>query len=81
MPRMRCKFLPCIHRLRTLDVMSFAEPTRRSGGSFVSQLCIRGEPDNAFRELIVRIFAQDRVIVESQRPEELPLDLSEELTS
>ena len=25
------------------------------------------------------IFAQDRVIVESQRPEELPVDLSEEL--
>jgi phenylpropionate dioxygenase-like ring-hydroxylating dioxygenase large terminal subunit len=37
------------------------------------------QPDDAFRELIHTIFAQDRVIVESQRPEELPLDLSEEL--
>jgi phenylpropionate dioxygenase-like ring-hydroxylating dioxygenase large terminal subunit len=37
------------------------------------------QPDDAFRELIQTIFAQDRVIVESQRPEELPLDLSEEL--
>jgi phenylpropionate dioxygenase-like ring-hydroxylating dioxygenase large terminal subunit len=31
------------------------------------------------RQLIHTIFAQDRAIVERQRPEELPLDLSEEL--
>jgi phenylpropionate dioxygenase-like ring-hydroxylating dioxygenase large terminal subunit len=37
------------------------------------------QPDDPFRELIKAIFVQDRRIVESQRPEELPLDLSEEL--
>jgi vanillate O-demethylase monooxygenase subunit len=37
------------------------------------------QPDDDFRTLISAIFAQDRTIVESQRPEELPLDLREEL--
>ena len=37
------------------------------------------QPDDSFRELIRTVVAQDRVIVESQRPEELPLDMSEEL--
>jgi phenylpropionate dioxygenase-like ring-hydroxylating dioxygenase large terminal subunit len=37
------------------------------------------QPDDAFRTLISTIFAQDRTIVESQRPEALPLDLTEEL--
>jgi phenylpropionate dioxygenase-like ring-hydroxylating dioxygenase large terminal subunit len=37
------------------------------------------QADDPFRELIRTIFAQDRAIVESQRPEELPIDLSEEL--
>jgi phenylpropionate dioxygenase-like ring-hydroxylating dioxygenase large terminal subunit len=37
------------------------------------------QPDDDFRTLISTIFAQDRTIVESQRPEELPLDLSGEL--
>jgi len=35
--------------------------------------------DDDSRELIHTIFAQDRAIVERQRPEELPVDLSEEL--
>jgi len=47
--------------------------------TFSSRNFALDEPDNAFRELIHTIFAQDRVIVERQRPEELPLDLSEEL--
>jgi phenylpropionate dioxygenase-like ring-hydroxylating dioxygenase large terminal subunit len=46
---------------------------------FSSRNFARDEPDDAFRELIQAIFAQDRVIVESQRPEELPIDLSNEL--
>jgi phenylpropionate dioxygenase-like ring-hydroxylating dioxygenase large terminal subunit len=37
------------------------------------------KPDAVFREIIQRVVAQDRRMVESQRPEELPLDLSEEL--
>ena len=37
------------------------------------------KPDSMFREIIQRVVAQDRRMVESQRPEELPLDLSEEL--
>jgi phenylpropionate dioxygenase-like ring-hydroxylating dioxygenase large terminal subunit len=37
------------------------------------------QPDTPFRELISTIMEQDREIVETQRPEELPLDLSEEL--
>jgi vanillate O-demethylase monooxygenase subunit len=37
------------------------------------------QPDDDFRALISTIFGQDRTVVESQRPEELPLDLSEEL--
>jgi hypothetical protein len=37
------------------------------------------QPDDHFRELIHTIMEQDHVIVETQRPEELPLDLSEEL--
>jgi phenylpropionate dioxygenase-like ring-hydroxylating dioxygenase large terminal subunit len=45
--------------------------------SFSSRNFALARPDDAFRELIQTIFAQDRVIAESQRPEELPLDLSE----
>ncbi len=47
--------------------------------TFSSRNFALDQPDDAFRELIQTIFAQDRTIVESQRPEELPLDLSEEL--
>jgi phenylpropionate dioxygenase-like ring-hydroxylating dioxygenase large terminal subunit len=47
--------------------------------TFSSRNFALDQPDDAFRELIQTILAQDRVIVESQRPEELPLDLSEEL--
>jgi phenylpropionate dioxygenase-like ring-hydroxylating dioxygenase large terminal subunit len=47
--------------------------------TFSSRNFALDQPDDAFRELIQTIFAQDRVIVESQRPEELPLDLAEEL--
>ena len=37
------------------------------------------EPDEKFRQFSLAVAEQDRVIVESQRPEALPLDLSEEL--
>jgi phenylpropionate dioxygenase-like ring-hydroxylating dioxygenase large terminal subunit len=47
--------------------------------TFSSRNFALDQPDDAFRELIQTIFAQDRLIVESQRPEELPMDLSEEL--
>ena len=47
--------------------------------TFSSRNFALDQPDDAFRELIQVIFAQDRKIVESQRPEELPLDLTEEL--
>jgi vanillate O-demethylase monooxygenase subunit len=47
--------------------------------TFSSRNFALDRPDDAFRELIQTIFAQDRVIVERQRPEELPLDLSDEL--
>jgi phenylpropionate dioxygenase-like ring-hydroxylating dioxygenase large terminal subunit len=36
-------------------------------------------PDENFDEFTLRLFAQDRVIVESQRPEQIPTDLREEL--
>jgi hypothetical protein len=36
-------------------------------------------PDEAFNRFSLTIREQDRVIVENQRPEELPLDLAEEL--
>lgn len=36
-------------------------------------------PDDTFREFSREIFAQDRRIVEMQRPEEIPVDLKEEL--
>lgn len=47
--------------------------------AFSSRNFALDQPDDSFRELIRTILAQDRVIVESQRPEELPIDLSEEL--
>jgi hypothetical protein len=47
--------------------------------TFSSRNFALDQPDDAFRELIEVIFAQGRKIVESQRPEELPLDLTEEL--
>jgi phenylpropionate dioxygenase-like ring-hydroxylating dioxygenase large terminal subunit len=47
--------------------------------TFSSRNFALDQQDDAFRELIQTIFAQDRLIVESQRPEELPMDLSEEL--
>jgi phenylpropionate dioxygenase-like ring-hydroxylating dioxygenase large terminal subunit len=37
------------------------------------------KPDAVFREVMQQVIAQDRRMVESQRPEELPLDLREEL--
>jgi phenylpropionate dioxygenase-like ring-hydroxylating dioxygenase large terminal subunit len=37
------------------------------------------EPDTQWKEFTDRILAQDRVIVEAQRPEEIPTDLREEL--
>ncbi|MGH2788743.1 MAG: Rieske 2Fe-2S domain-containing protein [Actinomycetota bacterium] len=36
-------------------------------------------PDDDFRQLSVDVFAQDARVVQSQRPEEIPLDLKEEL--
>jgi len=50
-----------------------------SSYTFSSRNFALDQPDDAFREIIKTIFAQDRVIVESQRPEELPVDLTEEL--
>jgi len=37
------------------------------------------QSDESFREVMRTVIGQDRVIVENQRPEELPIDLSEEL--
>jgi hypothetical protein len=37
------------------------------------------ESNEKFRKFSMEVAEQDRVIVESQRPEDLPLDLSEEL--
>jgi len=37
------------------------------------------EADEQFRQFSTAVFAQDRRIVESQRPQELPLDLSDEI--
>ena len=37
------------------------------------------QPDDLLNQKHQTIFAQDKVIVEAQRPEELPTDLSEEL--
>jgi phenylpropionate dioxygenase-like ring-hydroxylating dioxygenase large terminal subunit len=45
---------------------------------FIARNYALDEPDEAFRQFSMKIAEQDRVIVESQRPEELPLDLSEE---
>ena len=36
-------------------------------------------PDEAIRAYNSMVLEQDRVVVENQRPEELPLDLSDEL--
>ena len=36
-------------------------------------------PDSTFRDFQDKIFSQDEVILESQRPEQLPLDLAAEL--
>ena len=47
--------------------------------AFSSRSFALGEPDDVFQQVAQTIFDQDRVVVESQRPEELPLDLSEEL--
>jgi phenylpropionate dioxygenase-like ring-hydroxylating dioxygenase large terminal subunit len=37
------------------------------------------ELDEAFREFSLKVFAQDRRVVESQRPEQIPLSLREEM--
>ena len=47
--------------------------------AFTSRNFALDQPDDEWRKMAQLIFGQDRVIVESQRPEELPLDLSEEL--
>jgi phenylpropionate dioxygenase-like ring-hydroxylating dioxygenase large terminal subunit len=47
--------------------------------AFSSRNFALDHPDDEWRKMTQLIFDQDRVIVERQRPEELPLDLSEEL--
>ena len=37
------------------------------------------EHDGLFRDFSLHVFAQDRVVVESQRPEQIPLDLRDEM--
>lgn len=37
------------------------------------------EHDDLFREFSLTVFGQDRVVVESQRPEQIPLDLRDEM--
>jgi len=46
---------------------------------FLSRNYALDEPDERFRQFSLTVAEQDRVVVESQRPEALPLDLSEEL--
>jgi phenylpropionate dioxygenase-like ring-hydroxylating dioxygenase large terminal subunit len=40
---------------------------------------LEAEHDDLFRDFSLQVFAQDRVVVESQRPEEIPLDLRDEM--
>lgn len=37
------------------------------------------QPDDAYADLLLKVMEQDRIIVESQRPERIPTDLREEL--
>src|SRR5262249_14599415 len=46
---------------------------------FVARNFARDESDEKFRKFSLEVAEQDRVVVENQRPEALPLDLSEEL--
>jgi phenylpropionate dioxygenase-like ring-hydroxylating dioxygenase large terminal subunit len=46
---------------------------------FVTRNHRLAEPDAPWKEFTDRVLAQDRVIVEAQRPEEIPTDLREEL--
>jgi phenylpropionate dioxygenase-like ring-hydroxylating dioxygenase large terminal subunit len=46
---------------------------------FLSRNYALDQSDEKFRKFSLEVAEQDRVVVESQRPEELPLDLSEEL--
>jgi phenylpropionate dioxygenase-like ring-hydroxylating dioxygenase large terminal subunit len=46
---------------------------------FLSRNYALDEPDEKFRQFSLAVAEQDRAVVESQRPEALPLDLSEEL--
>lgn len=50
-----------------------------SGYCFVTRNYALEVPDEEFQRFEDMIFEQDRLVVESQRPEELPLDLSAEL--
>jgi phenylpropionate dioxygenase-like ring-hydroxylating dioxygenase large terminal subunit len=47
--------------------------------AFSSEKFRNRSADDSFREVMRTVIEQDRVIVENQRPEELPIDLSEEL--
>ena len=47
--------------------------------AFSSRNFALDQSDDSFREVMRTVIGQDRVIVENQRPEELPIDLSEEL--
>lgn len=66
-------------RLLYLFVSQPAAPDRCAGYCLVGQNYNLDQPDRVFQEFEDVIFGQDVRVVESQRPEQVPFDLSEEL--
>jgi phenylpropionate dioxygenase-like ring-hydroxylating dioxygenase large terminal subunit len=67
---------------QTIISMSVAPITPKSSNLYVwitRNHTLETEQDDAFRQFSITIFGQDRVVVESQRPEQIPLDLRDEM--
>jgi hypothetical protein len=88
--RRECDFFrPFMTRIRKVDhngdttYLSFiASPTRPKETRIFSVITrdhALDQPDEVFSDFTVTVLEQDRLIVESQRPEEIPVDLRNEL--
>jgi phenylpropionate dioxygenase-like ring-hydroxylating dioxygenase large terminal subunit len=73
------RITPAGERLIFFFLVSPVGPKEIDRYLFLSRNYALDESDDKFRRFSLEVAEQDRVVVESQRPEELPLDLREEL--
>lgn len=73
------RITPAAERLVFFFLVSPVRSNEIDRYMFLARNYAFNESDEKFRKFSMEVAEQDRVVVESQRPEDLPLDLSEEL--